>query len=265
MEILMIVLKTAGVFAVLALLLGVVLAFSSRKFAVKVDERVEAVTGFLPGANCGGCGYTGCAGLAAAIVKGEAPFTGCPAGGKEAALKIAEYMGGAAGDMKIMRARVLCAGTCDSTKRKYDYSGMKDCIAESLLARGDKNCAYGCLGLGTCVASCRFDAIKIIDGVAKIDPEKCTGCSMCVRNCPKHIIKLLPVENPIYVACSTKDKGAAVTKYCDAGCISCRLCTKVCPTGAITVDGTLASINTDLCISCGACMEKCPRKIIRIQ
>lgn len=51
------------------LFIGVFLGIAGKKFAVKVDEREEAILGVLPGNNCGGCGYAGCSGLAAAIVK----------------------------------------------------------------------------------------------------------------------------------------------------------------------------------------------------
>ena len=54
------------------LFIGVFLGLAGKKFAVEVDEREEAILGVLPGNNCGGCGYAGCSGLAAAIAKLEA-------------------------------------------------------------------------------------------------------------------------------------------------------------------------------------------------
>ena len=54
------------------------LAIASKKFAVDVDPRQEAILDVLPGANCGGCGFPGCGGLATAIVEGKAPVNGCP-------------------------------------------------------------------------------------------------------------------------------------------------------------------------------------------
>ena len=62
-------------------LIGFFLCFSSEKFKVEVDERETGILEVLPGNNCGGCGYAGCSGLAAAIVKGEAPVNQCPVGG----------------------------------------------------------------------------------------------------------------------------------------------------------------------------------------
>lgn len=52
-------------------------------------------------------------------------------------------------------------------------------------------------------------------------------------------------------------------KMCTSGCIGCRLCTKVCPNGAITVDDFLAHIDYSKCTNCGACVEKCPKKVIQ--
>ena len=63
------------------LFIGFFLGISGEKFKVEVDPREEAIMGVLPGNNCGGCGYAGCSGLAAAIVKGEAPVNQCPVGG----------------------------------------------------------------------------------------------------------------------------------------------------------------------------------------
>ena len=75
------------------LFIGVFLGFAGTKFAVEVDEREEAITGVLPGNNCGGCGYAGCSGLAAAIVKGEAEIGSCPVGGAPVAAEIGKIMG----------------------------------------------------------------------------------------------------------------------------------------------------------------------------
>lgn len=54
----------------IALVAAVVLYVCSKKFAVHEDPRLAQVTAILPGANCGGCGYPGCSGMAAALVKG---------------------------------------------------------------------------------------------------------------------------------------------------------------------------------------------------
>ena len=95
------------------LLIGAFLGVAGIKFKVEVDEKEEAVLNTLPGNNCGGCGFPGCAGLAAAIAKGEAPVNACPVGGEEVAAKVAAIMGVEAGNTVKMTAYVACQGDCD--------------------------------------------------------------------------------------------------------------------------------------------------------
>jgi len=67
------ILKAILLLGSLGLVFGAILAYASKKFAVEVDEKEEKILEVLPGANCGGCGFPGCGGLAAAIAKGDAP------------------------------------------------------------------------------------------------------------------------------------------------------------------------------------------------
>lgn len=250
-------------FLILSGILGLILAFASKVFEVKVDERAEKITELLPGANCGGCGYTGCAALAQAILDGKAPVNACSSVTKEVCDRIAEIAGVAsAGESVRRRAQVMCSGTHELAKKKYIYAGVSDCVSANKLAGGDKLCPNGCIGLGTCAAACKFDAIHIINGVAAVDYEKCVACGVCVASCPKGIIKLIPYDAKHWVGCASADKGAITKNYCDVGCIGCKICEKACPNGAIKVDGNVASINYELCDGCGLCESKCPRKII---
>ena len=249
-------------FAGISLVLGAMLAIASIVFAVKVDPKIPEITDVLPGANCGGCGFSGCAACAEAIVNGEAKVTACPVGGQAVADKIAEIMGVNAGTVTRMRAQVMCSGTHSNAKQKYVYEGPHDCAAAMRLGGGPKDCPNGCIGFGTCEAICPNDAIKVENGVAVVLAEHCIGCGICVETCPKHIIKLIPFDAPVHVGCSSLDKGNITRTYCEVGCIGCKMCTKVCDTGAITVTGSIAEIDYEKCIHCGKCVEKCPRKII---
>ncbi len=250
-------------FAVLSGLLGLLLAFASKIFDVKVDERVEQIIELLPGANCGGCGFAGCSALADAIVKGEATIDSCASVSDENREKVCAIMGGCPAVRSVRyRAQVMCSGTHELAQKKYIYAGITDCVSANKLAGGSKLCPNGCIGLGTCAAACKFDAIHIINGVAAVDYEKCRACGMCVAACPKSIIKLIPYDSRHWVGCMSSDKGAVTKSFCDVGCIGCKICEKNCPTGAIKVDGNVASIDYAKCTGCDICVEKCPRKII---
>lgn len=256
------ILLSAGIFAGLGILFGVILAVASKAFHVKTDERESAINEVLPGANCGGCGYSGCAALAAAIVKGEAEPNACTVGGSHTAEAVGVIMGVKVEKTVRRRAQVMCSGCGDLTVKKYAYRGAHDCIAAAKLGGGDKLCPDGCIGLGTCVSACPFEAISVIDDVAAVDYSKCRGCGLCAAVCPKNIIELIPYESAHWVGCKSTQKGAVTRTMCKVGCIACNICAKNCESGAITVTNYLAHIDYDKCVDCGVCVEKCPRHII---
>ena len=106
----------ALVVGAVGIILGFFLGISGEKFKVEVDPREEAILEVLPGNNCGGCGYAGCSGLAAAIAKGEAEVGSCPVGGAPVAAKIGEIMGVSAGEQIHEVAFVKCGGTCEQAE-----------------------------------------------------------------------------------------------------------------------------------------------------
>ena len=259
------ILVAAAVVGGTGLVVGLLLGVASEAFKVPVDEKEVAVRACLPGNNCGGCGYPGCDGLAKAIAQGEAPVGACPVGGPAAAAAIGEIMGVAAGDTEKQVAYVKCAGTCEAAKEKYTYNGIEDCVsAMSTPGAGPKACSHGCMGFGSCVKVCDFDAIHVVNGIAVVDKEKCVACGKCVATCPKSLIELIPYKAKVLVQCNSKDFGKDVKAVCTVGCMGCKACTGVCESGAITVENNIAHIDQSKCTGCGACAAKCPTKAIKV-
>ena len=257
------ILTATAVVGVVGVFVGLFLGVAGIKFRVEVDEKEEAVLAALPGNNCGGCGYAGCSGLAAAIAKGEAPVNACPVGGAPVGEKIAAIMGVEAGASERKVAFVACMGDCGKSRQDYEYFGAQDCQMMGFVpGGGPKSCNSGCLGFGSCVKACPFDAIHVVNGVALVDKEKCKACGQCVEVCPKHLISLIPYDARYAVACSSKDKGPVTMKACDVGCIGCGLCARNCPSQAVEVKDFHAAIDQEKCTGCGTCVEKCPKKCI---
>lgn len=247
------------------LVLGTGLAFVAVKIAVPPDERVAAVRERLPGANCGACGFPGCDGLAAALVKGEAKPDACSAGGPSTAAAVAEVLGLEADAGERLVVHVHCVGSDAKARRSYLYQGIDDCRAAALMpGGGPKACSFGCVGLGTCAKVCPFDALTMDEaaGLPVVDREKCTGCGICTQACPKGIMALVPVSQATVVSCRNLDKGPQVRKVCSAGCIACGLCVRQCPQKTISLVNNVAYIDPAGCDGCGICAEKCPTKCI---
>ncbi len=252
------------VVTVIGVICAVMLSVASKVMAVKVDERIPMVRECLPGANCGGCGFPGCDGYAAAMVENEStPLNLCAPGGAAVAAKVAGVLGREAGEVVKSYARVNCLGSCDKTSKKMDYRGIETCAAAKLMFGGNGACTFGCIGLGDCTRACPSDAIHIMpNGIARVDINSCTGCSACAKVCPNHVISILPAAVKVQVSCSSHDKGAAVRKKCQAGCLGCGMCERKCPQGAIHVENNLATIDYSKCIGCGTCQSVCPAKCI---
>jgi len=257
------IILAAIMIGILGCFIGFFLGFAGIKFQVEVDEKESAINEALPGNNCGGCGFAGCSGLAAAIAKGDAPVNACPVGGEAVAKKIGEIIGVSVDQGKRMTAFIHCMGDCNKATTAYEYTGTKDCrMAKYVPGGGPKACDMGCIGFGTCVQECPFDAIRIVNGIAVVDKEACKACGKCIEVCPNHLISMIPYDAKYEVACKSKQKGQVTMKMCSIGCIACTLCERNCPCQAIKVDDNCASIDQDLCNGCGICAEKCPKKVI---
>ncbi len=251
------------IIGVLGLGFGAVLAYAGKVFAVPKDERLDEIIEVLGGAKCGGGGFAGCSNFAESLIDGRAEVSGCPVGGDETAEKISKILGVERKKNVRLTALVRCNGG-NRSARKYEYVGEKDCLAASLLAGGPLECKYGCLGFGSCVKACPFGAISVSEsGVAVVDHEKCTGCLKCASVCPRGLIIPVPYTADVNVLCASHEKGGALRKICEIGCLGCKICVKTCKYDAIHVEDNLAAIDYDKCIGCGECAEKCPRGLIK--
>lgn len=255
------------VLGAIALVASVVLFVISKKFAVHEDPRIGQVAELLPGANCGGCGFPGCSGMADALVKGA--DTGsidglrCPVGGDDVMNQVADLLGMAMANSEPMVAVVRCNGSCENRPRIAEYDGLRTCEAMNSTGAGETGCGYGCLGCGDCTKACQFGAISMNaeTGLPEVDEEKCTSCGACVKACPRHIIELRkkgPKGRRVYVQCVNKDKGPIAKKACAVACIGCGKCQKVCKFEAITVENNLSYIDYSKCKMCTKCVDECP-------
>lgn len=255
----------------IALISAVILYVCSKKFAVHEDPRIGQVSAILPGANCGGCGYPGCSGMASALVKGAdaGSIDGlfCPVGGSDVMGQVADLLGMAVANTEPKVAVVRCNGTCELRPRIAVYDGLKTCTAVNSCGAGETGCGYGCLGCGDCVNACAFGAITMNQetGLPEVDEEKCTSCGACVKACPRNIIELRKkgIKNRrVYVRCVNKDKGAIAMKTCKAACIGCGKCEKECKFDAIKIENNLSYIDPEKCRLCRKCVEACPTHAI---
>jgi electron transport complex, RnfABCDGE type, B subunit len=263
-----IILLTVVTLSLLGVVSAIVLYFVAQKFKVFEDPRIDDVEGLLPGANCGGCGYPGCRGMADALVKADdLSSLFCPVGGNETMGKIAHYLGKTVAEKEPRVAVVRCQGSPEHRKPTNVYDGAMSCAISASLYSGDTGCQYGCLGYGDCVSACNFDAIHInlVTKLPEVIDDKCTACGACVTACPKNIIELRrkrPKDRKIFVSCVSMDKGAISRKACKVSCIGCGKCVKVCAFDAITLQNNLAYIDAQKCTLCRKCVEVCPTNAI---
>ena len=243
-----------------------ILAVVNQKLKVKEDPKVEAISEALPGINCAACGFTSCHQYAETLAKGEVGPDLCKAGGEAVACRLCEILGVKAEKHLKHAAIVRCGADASVREKKAVYTGIKTCVAAHNTSGGEILCAYGCLGYGDCIKACPFGAITLVNGLAKVDKEKCTACGKCVAACPRKIITLENIESPkfLYVACSNLERAADTRKTCRVGCIACGICQKLTG-GVFSVENNLARVKYDRTggiKDTKEIVDKCPVKCI---
>ncbi len=259
------ILIAALIMGAVGFLFSVFLVVAKNKFHVEVDPRISSVDDALPGANCAGCGYASCSAYAEAVVEENAKINKCVVGGEETTKAIAKIMGMEASSEERKIAVVLCHGDLTASKFPGRYHGIKDCAAAVYSQDVSKRCKYGCVGLGSCVNVCVFDAIKIGEnGIPIVDASKCTGCGACVEECPRNIIELHEVSIRDYVYCKSNDPTLVSRNVCKNACIGCGICVRAAAKDdnpdAIKLVNNLAVINFDPYTVKPEYGEKCPTK-----
>lgn len=245
-----------------------VLYLVAQRFHVHEDPRIDQVEALLPGANCGGCGRSGCRDFAVACVNADSlDGLSCPSSGAAIMKKIGDIVGLTPAATKPKIAVLKCNGTCDLRPAFARFEGAPSCAVLASLGSGDSPCPNGCLGCGDCVEACPYGAMKMNreTGLPEVLEDKCVGCGVCVKACPRSVLELRykgPRGMRVYVACSNKEKGGVAMKYCKVACIGCSKCVKVCTHDAITVASNLAYIDYEKCKLCRKCEEVCPTHAI---
>jgi len=244
---------------------AVVLLIASIKLKVEVDPKVEQIHEVLPNLDCGACGFAGCRQYAKAILQNPELLGKCTPGGAKAAEKIAIILNLQISESGPAKKPVVhCLAHTDDKTYYATYQGIQSCIAANALANVQA-CNFGCLGFGDCVRACNFDALHIVDGLATVDYQKCTGCGACSKACPRDLIEMVPFshEDMMVVACSSKESGKSTRSMCKVGCIGCNLCAK--QADMFSVENNLAVIDYEKYATGDreqTAMNKCPTKVI---
>lgn len=249
----------------LGMLFGILLGYASKKFEIELDPKIVKIREVLPGANCGGCGFSGCDAYARAVVEEGASSSACTVGGSATAEFISNLMGVEIEIKTKQVAFIKCRGSYSNIKIKKEVENFKSCSeAHEVIKENSSGCNYGCLGAGSCFTVCKFGAINIEDGLASVQEDKCVNCGACIKVCPRNLIESVPADKSVRVQCSSKASGKAVREVCSVGCIGCKICEKNCAFEAIKVTDNLAYIDYEKCTKCKVCETKCPTKAISI-
>lgn len=244
---------------------SIALLIADKKLKVEMDPKIEQIYQVLPRIDCGTCGFAGCSSYAKAVAASPELIGRCAPGGGSLSEKIAEILSlTVSGSNVPVRPIIHCRAHKGDKTFFARYDGIPSCTSANALANVQA-CKFGCLGFDDCKAACKFGAISIVDGLATINYEKCTGCTACSKACPRELIEMVPFKYDIMmtVACRSQENAKDTKTFCKVGCIGCRLCTK--QNDAFEMAGNLAKLNYKKYQpgeTFEAAMSKCPTGVI---
>ena len=246
---------------------AIALLIAREKLKVEVDPRMAEVYQVLPNLNCGGCGFAGCIKYAEALLERSELVGRCAPGGPQVAEKIAQILNLQVSNFDAPKRPVVRCRAHTADKTFYArYEGIRSCTAANALSNAQA-CKFGCLGFGDCEEACKFDALHIVDDLAVIDYEKCTGCGACSKVCPRNLIQMTPFhqDTMMTVACNSIENGRTTRSMCKVGCIGCGLCAK--QSDIFIVKDNLARLDYEKYevskqTEYESAMNKCPTKVI---
>ena len=245
----------------LSLMFALILLIASIKLRVVVDPKIDAVHKALPNIDCGACGYAGCASYAKAVVANPELLGKCSPGGSDTSNAIAQILNlQMSGGSAPLRPIVHCRAHAEDRMFFATYDGIPSCTTVDAVPNVQA-CKFGCLGYGDCTRACKFDALHVVDGLATVDYEKCTGCAACEKACPRGLIKMVPFthENMMLPGCNSNENGKNTRGFCAVGCIGCGICAK--QSDLFTVTDNLARMDYEKyepSEATQAAMDKCP-------
>jgi len=235
---------SVGILGSLGLIFGTLIAVLTKRLWVWEDPRIEAVTGMLPGNNCGACGQPGCRGFAEGLIAGAIQPAQCSVMNPDQASGVAQFLGVEVGAAMRRIARLRCGGGSRRAVRFAEYRGLQNCAAAAAVAGGGTACTWACLGLADCERACTFDAIVMnAEALPVVIPERCTACGDCVDACPRDLFTVMPLEHKLIVQCRSLLEGAAADALCSAACNACGRCVVDAAPGLIHMDRGLAAID----------------------
>jgi Na+-translocating ferredoxin:NAD+ oxidoreductase RNF subunit RnfB len=251
----------AGIFmAALGGALAWLLAVANRRLYVWEDPRIDEVESMLPKSNCGACGTAGCRNFAECLVAGDLEPARCSVNSPDVNGAIARFLGVELGQVDKRVARLACAGGRHVARMRAHYDGLGSCQAAATVGGGGKACAWGCLGLGDCVAVCEFDALHLDpNGLPVVEVDKCTACGDCVEACPKNLFSLHSISHKLWIACRNRADGDTAEAQCEVACTACGKCVADAAPGLMRLDGDLAVIDYDRnALASPAAIQRCP-------